>query len=104
MGNVNKFNWEKAMKTLPTLLICLVLSLTVAGQSYAMQATLPLDGINQVLQMKIEKDLARSLKLNSAYHREQQLDSPEMKEPATVQESEDFVAPDCFCNLHTRII
>ncbi len=91
------------MKTLPTLLFCLVLSLTVAGQSYAKQATLPLNGINQVLQMKIEKDLMQSLNSERFHRIQKKVSTPATKQPATVQESDIFIAPDCLCNLHTRI-
>ncbi|NKB37329.1 MAG: hypothetical protein GKR93_09195 [Gammaproteobacteria bacterium] len=93
------------MKTLPTLLFCLVLSLTVAGQSYAMQqVSSPQNGINQVLQMKIEKDLTQLLNSKKAYRGVKKINTPVRKEPATVQESDEIIAPDCLCDLHTRII
>lgn len=92
------------MKTLPTLLLGLVLSLTVAGQSYAKQATLPLKGINQVLQMKIEKDLIQSLNSEQYQRGREKQNLPDTKDPSTVQESDIFIAPDCLCDLQTRII
>ena len=92
------------MKTLPTLLFCLVLSLSIAGQSYAMQATFPMNGINQVLQMKIERDLKQSLHSQRVYRSEKQTGTSKTEEPATLQESDIFIAPDCLCELHTRII
>jgi len=54
------------VKTLAALVICLVLSLTLAGQVKALQSTLPIDGINNVLQMRIDQELLQGLINNFA--------------------------------------
>ena len=92
------------MKFLTTLQISLVLSLSIASQAQALQASLPTDEINQVLQMKIEKDVQRSLGSNRYFREISRKLDPEKSNTPYTGDDESFIAPDCLCQMQTRVM
>ena len=92
------------MKFLTTLQISLVLSLSIASQAHALQASLPTDEINQILQMKIEKDVQRSLGSNRYFREVSRELNPENSKTPYSGEDDSFIAPDCLCQMQTRVM
>ena len=92
------------MKFLTTLQISLVLSLSIASQVHAMQTRLPTDEINHLLQMKIEKDVQRTLGANRYFHEVSQKLNPENNKTPYSDNEDTFIAPDCLCHLQTRVM
>ena len=92
------------MKFLTTVQISLVLSFSVASQAHALQANLPIDEINQILQMKIEKDVQRTLGVNRYFQEVGQKLYPENHQAPYSSDEETFIAPDCLCQMQTRVM
>ena len=92
------------MKTLSLLVICLVLSLTLAGQAKARQGTLPIDGINKVLQMKIDQELLHSLGDDLYFQQNHQFSLPVKQDKFQHNQPDSFSVPDCLCHLFTRVL
>ena len=92
------------MKTLPSLVICLVLSLTLAGQAMALQNTLLIDGINIVLQMKIDQEMVHSLRDDLYFQQNRQFSLPVKQDKLQNNQPDSFSVPDCLCHLFTRVL
>ena len=92
------------MKTLPSLVVCLVLSLSLAGQVAAQKHSLPSDGINKVLQMKIDKQVVYFLSDEPDLQEKSQFSSPLQQEEIQNNQPGIYLAPDCLCHLFTRVM
>lgn len=91
------------MKTLRALIIGLVLSLSLAGQAFALQNTIPTEAINKVLQMHIEQKVVNSLN-DERYFQHKRLSLPVQQEKLPINQPDLFHAPDCLCHLYTRVL
>lgn len=91
------------MKTLPALIIGLIISLSLAGQALALHNTIPMEGINKVLQMHIDRKVVNSLS-DDKYFQQKRLVLPELQEKRLFDQADRFPAPDCLCHLFARII
>ena len=92
------------MKTLPSLVVCLVLSLTLAGQAAAQKHSLPIDGINKALQMKIDNQVVFFLSDELELLEKSQLSSPLQQKEIQNNQPGIYLAPDCLCHLFTRVM
>ena len=92
------------MKTLPSLLISLVLSLTLAGQALALQSTTPLKGINKMLQTKIDKQLIYFLEDESKFYKKVDFIQLQKLDESEERKSDISSEPDCLCHLYGRIM
>ena len=91
------------MKTLYPLVICLVLSLTVAGQAVAWQLTLPVEGINKVLQMKIDQDVVNSFNHTAFFPQNADFSTNLEADAYPDVQRKIYTVPDCLCHVYARI-
>ncbi len=91
------------MRTLSSMVICLLLSLTFAGQAKALEYTLPIQGMNKVLQIQIEQEIIDALS-SDMYFQQESYTLPVGQDKLLNKEPEFFRVPDCLCHIVTRII
>jgi hypothetical protein len=91
------------MRTLSSLVICLVLSLTSVAQAKALEYALSTQSMNKVLQIHIEQEILDSLG-NERYFPQQSLSLPLEQEKLLNKQPEFFHVPDCLCHITTRVI
>ncbi|MFT5133260.1 MAG: hypothetical protein ACI9SC_001730 [Gammaproteobacteria bacterium] len=91
------------MKKLSPLIICLVLSLTLVGQAFALQNTLQIEGISKVLQMHIERKIVNSLR-DDKYFLPKRFSKPMEQQEFPIDQPDVFHMPDCLCHFYTRVL
>jgi hypothetical protein len=92
------------MKTLPTLVASLVLSLMLAGQAIAQKHTLPYDEMNQALQMKIDKQVIYLSADEPGLLEKSLFSLPLEQEQMQNNQPDVYSDPDCLCHLITRVM
>lgn len=92
------------MKTLPSLVLSLVLSLTLAGQAAAQKHSLPIDGINKALQLKIDRQVVYFLSDELDLQEKIQFPKPLHQNEFQINQPDVYSAPDCLCHLFTRVM
>ena len=91
------------MKILSNLVTSFMLSMMLAGQAHALQDNLPVNNINSLLELKVNKPVELSLE------KEMLFKYRPARPPVHIDRNEHstektYSMPDCLCHLHTRVI
>lgn len=70
----------------------------------ALQNTLPIDGINKVLQMKIDQEIVHSLGDDLYFQHKHEISLPVKQDKLQYNQPDVFSVPDCLCHLFTRVL
>ncbi len=91
------------MKTTSSLIICLLIFLSSAGQVRALQNPRPIQGMTRVLQNQLDQQLKNSLGKDE-YIRLKNTPLPAEQKNIPNKRQDYYLVPDCLCRLSTRVM